>query len=104
MAEICDFIDKMVSMSPVPKPKLPTSVANPEQPPPAAENDSPEMIPPRVLIHCQMGISRSPTVVIAYLMRKTGRPLHEIMGEVKLKRKIKPNPNLMEQLKVWGEV
>lgn len=103
MAEICDF-DKMVSMSPIPKPELPTSVANPEQSPPATASDSPEMIPPRVLVHCQMGILRSPTVVIAYLVRKTGRLLDEIVEVVKLKRKIKASPNFMEQLKVWAEV
>lgn len=50
------------------------------------------------------GSHRSATVVIAYLMKKTGRSLEGVLAEVKQKRKIKPNLNFMEQLKVWGEV
>lgn len=50
-----------------------------------------------------MGVSRSATVMIAYLMRKRGATLEEVMNDVKKKRKIKPNPNFLEQLKVWEE-
>ena len=60
--------------------------------------------PPRVLVHCRVGASRSPMVIIAYLMWKRREKLNTALEAVKSKRKIKLNPNFMEQLKVWEEV
>ncbi|EGD87880.2 hypothetical protein H113_04388 [Trichophyton rubrum MR1459] len=57
-----------------------------------------------VLVHCEGGVSRSPTMVIAYLMRKYGKSRDAVLAEVKGKRKIRPNPGFMDQLEVWEQV
>ena len=52
-----------------------------------------------VLIHCQGGVSRSPTVTIAYLMHVNKQPFKEAYEFVKMKRPcIAPNLNFMGQL------
>jgi len=52
-----------------------------------------------VLIHCQGGVSRSPTVVISYLMHLNKLSLTEAYQYVKEKRPcIAPNLNFMGQL------
>jgi len=52
-----------------------------------------------VLVHCRAGISRSPTIVIGYLMWKEGMSLAEAYGLVKEKRPIiLPNRGFFAQL------
>jgi len=52
-----------------------------------------------VFVHCMWGISRSPTIVIAYLMRKEKKGFEEIFSFVKSKRKwANPNDGFKEQL------
>ncbi|DAA77096.1 TPA_exp: Uncharacterized protein A8136_6862 [Trichophyton benhamiae CBS 112371] len=57
-----------------------------------------------ILVHCERGISRSPTMVTAYLMRKYGKSRDAVLADVKEKRKIRPNPGFMDQLEVWEQV
>lgn len=42
----------------------------------------------KVLVHCHMGISRSATIVIAYLMKALNMPYDEVLAMVKAKRPI----------------
>ena len=52
-----------------------------------------------VLVHCAAGISRSASVVIAYLMMTHGMTLDEAYQYVKSRRSIvQPNPGFMQQL------
>jgi len=55
-----------------------------------------------VLVHCKMGISRSATIVTAYVMKTSEWGLRRSMEHVKKKRNcVKPNPNFMKQLEVY---
>ncbi|KAF3928614.1 hypothetical protein AA313_de0204485 [Arthrobotrys entomopaga] len=57
-----------------------------------------------VLVHCDQGVSRSATVVIAYLMRLHKWSFIDTYAFVKEKRRIRPNQNFREQLQVWEAV
>ena len=57
-----------------------------------------------VLVHCQRGVSRSASFVIAYLMRRDRRSLKEVLADVKLKRKVWPSENFRTQLDLWGQM
>ncbi|ESO12928.1 hypothetical protein HELRODRAFT_105624 [Helobdella robusta] len=53
----------------------------------------------RVLIHCQAGVSRSPTITMAYLMAKFSWSYMQAFNEVKKRRSIiSPNINFLGQL------
>ena len=53
-----------------------------------------------VLVHCQMGISRSATIVMAYLMHKHGLTYDDALRLVQRKRPIvQPNPGFEAQLR-----
>mmetsp|Transcript_2080 Transcript_2080/g.4793 ORF Transcript_2080/g.4793 Transcript_2080/m.4793 type:complete len:183 (-) Transcript_2080:34-582(-) len=53
-----------------------------------------------VLVHCFAGVSRSATIVLAYLMRYNAMPLQKAMMLVRSKRSwINPNPGFMAQLR-----
>ncbi|XP_052813531.1 dual specificity protein phosphatase 19-like [Mya arenaria] len=57
-----------------------------------------------VLIHCNAGVSRASTFVIAYLMRTENMTLYQAFKYVKSKReKIQPNAGFLEQLRKYNE-
>ena len=58
-----------------------------------------------IYIHCVMGISRSPSIVIGYLMYKKKMKYEEAYDFVKNKRNvISQNPGFQEQLKNFEEI
>ncbi|KAL0960502.1 hypothetical protein HGRIS_005540 [Hohenbuehelia grisea] len=55
-----------------------------------------------VLVHCQQGISRSPAIVIAYLIRNLGMSFDQAHTLLKRKRAcIKPNSGFVKALQEW---
>jgi len=53
----------------------------------------------KVLVHCQAGVSRSPTIVAAYLIARSRKSLSDAFGFIKDRRPIvAPNINFMGQL------
>uniref|UniRef100_A0A914HES0 sulfite oxidase n=1 Tax=Globodera rostochiensis TaxID=31243 RepID=A0A914HES0_GLORO len=58
-----------------------------------------------IVVHCQCGISRSATVVVAYLMRKHSWSVHEALTYVQKRRSIvQPNPSFMRQLEIFEQL
>ena len=59
----------------------------------------------KIFVHCAAGMSRSPTIVIAYIMWKRKLRLNEAIKFVKEKRSIiSPNDNFINQLKIFEEL
>uniref|UniRef100_A0A4X2L2H7 Dual specificity phosphatase 13A n=1 Tax=Vombatus ursinus TaxID=29139 RepID=A0A4X2L2H7_VOMUR len=52
----------------------------------------------KVLVHCVVGISRSATLVLAYLMLRQGLTLRQAVNSVKQRRWIFPNSGFLKQL------
>lgn len=53
----------------------------------------------RVFVHCLMGVSRSATLVLAFLMIVEGLTLREAVAAVRPHRDICPNPGFLQQLR-----
>jgi len=53
----------------------------------------------KVLVHCVMGFSRSPTVVAAWLMYSEGLSSGEALAKIQSKRDVGPNGGFRAQLK-----
>ncbi|KAM6916170.1 dual specificity protein phosphatase 13B-like [Xenentodon cancila] len=53
----------------------------------------------RVFVHCLMGVSRSATLVLAFLMIVEGLTLHEAVAAVRVHRDICPNSGFLQQLR-----
>lgn len=59
----------------------------------------------RVLVHCTLGISRSTTIVAAYIMWRWGFRASQALQYVKKKRSAtSPNDGFIDQLLVWEEL
>ena len=59
----------------------------------------------KIFIHCAAGMSRAPTIVIAYLIWKKKISLDEAIRLVREKRPvISPNANFMNQLKIFQDL
>jgi dual specificity phosphatase 12 len=98
MSDICNFIDQMAS------PALSSLVHLPDEHN-HETNDEPHGEPSEaVLIHCDLGISRSPTIIVAYLMRKLKIQQADVLRFVQSKQRIKPSANFTRQLQDWEEV
>jgi atypical dual specificity phosphatase len=58
-----------------------------------------------ILVHCRAGISRSPTIVAAYLMYKFHWTVDEALFKIKgIRPKIWPNEGFMAQLDLYREI
>jgi atypical dual specificity phosphatase len=54
----------------------------------------------RILVHCSAGISRSPAVVAAYLMKHHDMSLRAALGQiVRTRPQASPNPGFLQELK-----
>ncbi|CAI0466353.1 unnamed protein product [Linum tenue] len=57
-----------------------------------------------VLVHCFMGVSRSVTVVVAYLMKKRHMSLSQALQHVRSRRpQASPNPGFISQLQKFEQ-
>ena len=53
----------------------------------------------KILIHCKLGISRSPTILIAYFIKNMGHTTMSALEFLKSKRsQVHPNPGFITQL------
>lgn len=58
----------------------------------------------KILVHCSAGISRSPSLVVAYLMKARGMSLRAALGQVvRARPQVSPNPGFLRQLKALEE-
>lgn len=58
----------------------------------------------RIYVHCRAGISRSVTLVIAYLMFRRRQCFESAYAEVKQRRsRAFPNAGFREQLSLWND-
>ncbi|KAH7088842.1 protein-tyrosine phosphatase-like protein [Paraphoma chrysanthemicola] len=90
----CEFIDEALCTE-----------INPDLDVQAKDQYEKEVKDPKVLVHCLQGLSRSPSIVIAYTMRRLNIPYEAALEIVQRARPIVlPNGGFEEQLRLWGEM
>ncbi|KAF5864334.1 hypothetical protein ETB97_007896 [Aspergillus alliaceus] len=94
MSDACDFIDRMLASV---QPHLSSTTSESSENVEHTQRGG-------ILVHCGKGISRSGTIVVAYLMRKHQMSLNDVLKLVQEKRKVKPSVAFMEQLDIWEKV
>ncbi|KAK2754663.1 hypothetical protein FQN54_006796 [Arachnomyces sp. PD_36] len=107
MSDICDFIDQMASSVLRSSSTLPVELGHGSSDKPREHESSDQPRDTRseaILVHCDLGISRSPTIIIAYLMRKYGTKRENVLTFVQSRQKVKPSANFTRQLEVWEQV
>ncbi|XP_063044093.1 protein phosphatase Slingshot homolog 3 [Engraulis encrasicolus] len=58
-----------------------------------------------VLVHCKMGVSRSASTVVAYLMKQQGWSMEDSLAHVRERRPIvQPNDGFMQQLNTYSGI
>ncbi|KAL4877088.1 dual specificity phosphatase [Aspergillus karnatakaensis] len=98
MSDICDFIDEVAAPSLQSSSALPTEAEN------LLDNQPRDEPQHGILVHCDQARSRSPTIIIAYLMRKYGAKREDALSFVLSKQKVRPSANFTRQLEVWEQV
>jgi protein-tyrosine phosphatase len=57
-----------------------------------------------VLVHCRAGHSRSPTIIMSYMMKYYNMTYDQAFGLVNKQRKIAPNEGFVDQLKFYEKM
>ncbi|CAG0913222.1 unnamed protein product [Notodromas monacha] len=57
----------------------------------------------KVIVHCKQGISRSSTLVVAFLMLKRGMATQEALTIIRSKREVMPNEGFLQHLRDLNE-
>ena len=55
-------------------------------------------------VHCHMGISRSPSIVLAYLIEKKKMSYMDSIQFILQKRRVAPRPFFLQQLKLYERI
>ncbi|CAG8918245.1 unnamed protein product [Penicillium salamii] len=97
MSDICEFINRMAAPALFCLHSLPVECGF------ELNDERPDLPSKTILSHCELGISRSPTIIIANLMRKLNIQQADAFDLVRQKQKIRPSKNLTRQLQVCGE-